>query len=418
MSPSSGIAATPGSSLPSRSSSEAPPPVETQEIRVGEPELLDRAHGVAAADDGVAVGLGDRLGDRVRARRRSASHSNTPIGPFQKTVCAAPMMRRERVARSSGPMSRPSQPSGTSSYGATRRSASAANDAAATTSDGQLDRKRRADSRRGAARPSCRRRSPCLPARLGAGGRRACRRPWRRRQRARTGARRRPSSRPRCSSSCRAAAPRTPEAGAQRPRSRRARGVPSRTRRSRRGPFRRRAPLHTPGRSRLARVEARVLEHRDPGVVERALRARAATGAIANFAGRPRSSAGRDASTPRSPTLVVEEPARGSEAPHGCACRRRRARRSSGTFRSAAHENTLPADVARSRTERGAPQAAALRAASDRRRGRRAGSCSPTRCRTSRRPWRCGRAPSSAAVEDARVRIADDVGRDERILEY
>ena len=72
---------------------------------------------------------------------------------------------------------------------------------------------------------------------------------------------------------------------------------------------------------------------------------------------------------------------------------------SSGTFRSARTSTRLPATSA-SRTERGQPHsgAAAAPEASPRssRSGRRAGSCSPTRCRTSRRPSPSSRSPSSA----------------------
>ena len=77
-----GIAATPGSSLPSSSSRLAPPPVETQEIVVGEAELVQRAHRVGAADDGERLLVrGDRLRDGLRAlgEARPLEHAHRPV---------------------------------------------------------------------------------------------------------------------------------------------------------------------------------------------------------------------------------------------------------------------------------------------------------------------------------------------------
>ena len=75
----SGIAATPGSSLPSSSSSEAPPPVEIHEISVGEPGLVDRAHRVAAADDREPVAAATAARPRT-CPRRSAATRTRPSG--------------------------------------------------------------------------------------------------------------------------------------------------------------------------------------------------------------------------------------------------------------------------------------------------------------------------------------------------
>ena len=62
-------------------------------------------------------------------------HSKTPIGPFQKIVRAREMLWAKR-SRVSGPMSSPSQPSGSASKGTIFVSASSANSDAATTSTG------------------------------------------------------------------------------------------------------------------------------------------------------------------------------------------------------------------------------------------------------------------------------------------
>ena len=83
---------SPGSSRPSRNSSEAPPPVRDVGHLVGQALLLDRGDRVATADD-------DRRA-RVGACRRGSGPSpcvpwandgisKTPSGPFQKTVCAS-----------------------------------------------------------------------------------------------------------------------------------------------------------------------------------------------------------------------------------------------------------------------------------------------------------------------------------------
>ncbi len=95
---------------------------------------MHSTHGVAAADDREAVAVGDARAT-AKVPSANAGHSNTPIGPFQKTVFA-PAIRRAKSVRDSGPMSRPSQPSGSASNPVTCVSASAANSEAATTSVG------------------------------------------------------------------------------------------------------------------------------------------------------------------------------------------------------------------------------------------------------------------------------------------
>ena len=60
---------TPGSVLPSISSSDAPPPVERWSTRSASPNCAQRRGAVAAADDRRARRRRDRLGDRARAGR-------------------------------------------------------------------------------------------------------------------------------------------------------------------------------------------------------------------------------------------------------------------------------------------------------------------------------------------------------------
>src|SRR5205823_7686042 len=103
----------PGSSRPSRNSSEAPPPVETcvtlsaspiSAIAAAEspPPTTVRVPRFVASASAWATA-------RVPAAYSGAS--NIPIGPFQNTV-AAPAMRCSYWATVLGPMSSPTQPSG------------------------------------------------------------------------------------------------------------------------------------------------------------------------------------------------------------------------------------------------------------------------------------------------------------------
>ena len=176
----SGIAATPGSSLPSSSSSEAPPPVEIHEIRSARPSLVDRAHRVAAADDREAVAVGDRLARPRTCPRRSGGHSKTPIGPFQKTVFAPRDRLRELLARLRADVEPEPALGHARRTGTICVSASAANDGRRDDVDRQQHRRTRTGSRRGPPRPSCRRSAPVGAASRGSGARRSCRRPWRR----------------------------------------------------------------------------------------------------------------------------------------------------------------------------------------------------------------------------------------------
>ena len=74
---------------------EAPPPVEMNVMLVSQVELVDRGHGVAAADDGVGLLVFSHgLGHGLRACLERHRISNTPMGPFQNTVAACRWPRR------------------------------------------------------------------------------------------------------------------------------------------------------------------------------------------------------------------------------------------------------------------------------------------------------------------------------------
>ena len=107
----------PGSSLPSSSSRLAPPPVETHEILLGEAELVQRAHGVGAADDRERVARSRPPPRRPPScPRRSAATRRRPSGRSRRSS-ARPRSRAAKRSRDSGPMSSPSQPSGSPSNG-------------------------------------------------------------------------------------------------------------------------------------------------------------------------------------------------------------------------------------------------------------------------------------------------------------
>ena len=89
-------AATPGSVLPSRNSSDAPPPVETWLIFSASPACVHRGSRIAAADDRRRALARRARQSRPRSRVcpcRTVVFSNTPIGPFQSTVFAAAIAR-------------------------------------------------------------------------------------------------------------------------------------------------------------------------------------------------------------------------------------------------------------------------------------------------------------------------------------
>src|SRR4029453_11618925 len=142
----SGITATPGNSLPSRNSSAAPPPVETQEMRPASPTSWS-ARTESAPPTTVNPSTSATASATAFVPSANRRPPNTPMGPFQKTVFAR-RIRAPKSARVFGPMSSPSQPSGSSSYGTTRVSASGSNAAAATHSPGKTTSKSRGFSSR------------------------------------------------------------------------------------------------------------------------------------------------------------------------------------------------------------------------------------------------------------------------------
>ena len=109
-------------------------------------------------------------------------------------------------------------------------------------------RRRAADCRREAARPSCRRRERRPRVHRGSRARRPCHRPSLRRPPARKVARPLRGDARASRARARAGIRHTRAGDARRPRSKRARGGPSRTHRSRRGPSRRRGVPPTPSR--------------------------------------------------------------------------------------------------------------------------------------------------------------------------
>ena len=106
-------ASTPGSALPSISSSDAPPPVESQSTPSGEAELDERGSGVAAADDASSRRSPRRPRRRAGSRRRTARARRRPSGRSRRPS-RPPRSTRRRRRRCAGPTSRPIIPSGTS----------------------------------------------------------------------------------------------------------------------------------------------------------------------------------------------------------------------------------------------------------------------------------------------------------------
>ena len=117
-------ASTPGSGLPSISSSDAPPPVETWSTRSASPNCASAAARVAAADDRRGRASGDRLGDRARAGRErlELERAHRAVPEHRAGVARSPRRSARAVC---GPMSSPIQPSGTSTPSSARVSVSA-----------------------------------------------------------------------------------------------------------------------------------------------------------------------------------------------------------------------------------------------------------------------------------------------------
>src|SRR5690606_36438168 len=127
--------AMPGKVLPSRYSSEAPPPVEMCE----NPSSGRPSARTAAAESPPPTTLKASESTIACATPRvpsaNGASSNTPIGPFQNTV-AAPESTSANAATDAGPMSRPFHPSGMASAATVCVFASAENSSATTTSVG------------------------------------------------------------------------------------------------------------------------------------------------------------------------------------------------------------------------------------------------------------------------------------------
>ena len=95
----SGIAATPGSSLPSSSSRLAPPPVDTHEILSASPSSFKARTESAPPTTEYAWSFAATASATAFVPSAKRGHSNTPIGPFQKIVRAAAIVLREPLAR-------------------------------------------------------------------------------------------------------------------------------------------------------------------------------------------------------------------------------------------------------------------------------------------------------------------------------
>ena len=332
-------------------------------------------------------------------------HSKTPIGPFQKIVLAAGDLVARTRARVSGPMSSPSQPSGSSSYGTTFDSASAV--------------ERRPPRRRpSAARPrspsgfSSRICSAILPPTSTVSAV-----PPRFSQHAELVLDLRAAGdrheRPldlaeQLAELLELALEQQPRVGrqqlARRRRSTRARGAPSRTRRSTNRSGRPASSRANSGSFFVSPGLKRVFS--STSIRSSGSSSRSAPRPASSRTPGPAPSAGRGASRRRPRPRRGRAAARASAATPGSACRRRparpRAARSGRRARARAcrrHRRREPsAAYALSRL----PRAASRRPS---RRGRRAGTSSPTRCRTSRTPSTIVPVRHrQLAVEDGRVR--------------
>mmetsp|Transcript_10101 Transcript_10101/g.19545 ORF Transcript_10101/g.19545 Transcript_10101/m.19545 type:complete len:287 (+) Transcript_10101:777-1637(+) len=133
-------AATPGSTRPSRSSREAPPPVEMWDILGPRP-----AASTAATESPPPMMV--VVPEAVSSASFCATtfvpsakffHSNTPMGPFQTMSLQSESLSAISLLVS-GPLSRPIQPSSISSTFATLKLASSANASASTTSEGRMN---------------------------------------------------------------------------------------------------------------------------------------------------------------------------------------------------------------------------------------------------------------------------------------
>ena len=180
-----GIAITPGSSRPSRSSSEAPPPVETQPIRSASPSSsiarTESPPPTTVNPGQAATASADRL--RPVGEAGPLEDPHRPV-PEHRARLADPLGEDRARLRSDV---QPEPALGKSiDLDNTRSRHHDRRLAAATTSTGRSTSPDASSSERKALRarvplPSCRRRGARRQAPPAAGARRSCRRPWRRR---------------------------------------------------------------------------------------------------------------------------------------------------------------------------------------------------------------------------------------------
>src|SRR3970282_617570 len=101
---------TPGSDLPSKYSRLAPPPVETWDTASSRPNWR-RAATESPPPTAVKADVSATARATASVPARKASHSNTPIGPFQNTVSAVRITEANRWL-CSWPIARARQPTG------------------------------------------------------------------------------------------------------------------------------------------------------------------------------------------------------------------------------------------------------------------------------------------------------------------
>src|ERR1700679_3413803 len=112
----SGMPVTPGNSRPSRNSSEAPPPVDTNETLSVTPAFLMAETESPPPMMLTAPLLAAMALAMANVPTALSATSKTPMGPFQRMVPAV-ATSLEKSFTVSGPMSTPSQPSGMPSPG-------------------------------------------------------------------------------------------------------------------------------------------------------------------------------------------------------------------------------------------------------------------------------------------------------------
>src|SRR5438552_1466896 len=114
-------ASTPGSTFPSRNSSDAPPPVDTCENLSSSPATAAAESPPPTIVIAPFVPASTSASATARVPSSNGGVSNTPIGPFQTTVLAL-RMRARKSTRVAASMSYTAQPAGTWSAVTSRRS--------------------------------------------------------------------------------------------------------------------------------------------------------------------------------------------------------------------------------------------------------------------------------------------------------